>query len=252
MRFTKIIGFRSSPIKINCIGAHYLFLILILILIPHRGYAGSLILDTEGYSSGQLSKLSRERTFSSAIVGEVFLGTESVSFISLGNQPPGLVSNPWRFCVDEDEYEALENLIGRSIVVKYKTPRRSSLLNCSAKNELLEIYPVIKDQLSDETQLVGDIRTFAQEVSYGVEFGRITNAIKNKRVNRSYFMTLQVGNNGNKFRHFVTDDHDLFNFAVKSLKTAAKVRVHYSDRLSIRTIYGANIRSFISEIEIVE
>jgi hypothetical protein len=228
-----------------------LFLIL-FILVPNRGFAGSLIIDTRGYASGQLSKLSRERTFSSAVVGEVFLGTDSVSFISLGNQPPGLVSNPWRFCIDEDEYEDLENLIGSNIVVKYKTPRRSALLNCSATHELVEIYPVIKDQSLDETQLVGDIRTFAPEVSYGVEFGRITNAIENRNKNRSYFMTLQVGNNGNKFRHFVTDDPNLYDFAVESLKIAAKVRVHYSDRFSSRTIYGYNVRSFVSEIEIVE
>ncbi len=229
-----------------------LSLLLVMMLIPNRGFAGSLIFDTRGYASGQLSKLSRERTFSSAVVGEVFLGNESASFISIGNQPPGLVNNPWRFCIDEDEYEELEELLGRNIVIKYKMPRRSSLLNCSAKHELLEIYPVIKDQTLDETQFVGDIRTFAQEVSYGVEFGRITNAIKNKNRSRSYFMTLQVGNNGNRFRHFVTDDPETYEFAVASLRMAAKVRIHFSDRLSTRTIYGATVRSFISEIEIVE
>lgn len=211
-----------------------------------------MIIDTKGYTSGQLSKVSRENTFSRAFVGEILLGHESITFISFWNQPPNLVTNPWRFCFESDYYDKTENLIGSYVVLEYKTPKKSSLLSCSAANELIRVSPVIKDQSLDKTQFEGDIRTFDREISYGVEFGRITNVIQNKNVIRSYFMTIQVGIGGNKFRHFVMDDPDLFHFAVESLKIAAKVRVHYSDRISSATIYGYNVRSFVSKIEIID
>ena len=133
-----------------------------------------------------------------------------------------------------------------------KMPRSSALLSCPALNELVEVYLVDKNIIPEQTHFIGDIRTFGSEVSYGVEFGRITNIIKNKNLARNYFMTMQIGKSGDKFRHFVMDDRDLYHFAVNSLKMAALVKVHYSERLVNRNIYGHRTRLFVSEIEIVD
>jgi len=173
-----------------------LFLVIFAAIIacaPERVTAGPLLFSTEGYVSGQLSKVSRDKNITRAYVGEISLGHESVTFIDSGNQP------------------------------------------------------------LEQKHLVGDIHTMDREISYGVEFGRITNVIKNKGTSRSYFMTMQVGNGGSKFRHFMIDDPDIYDFAVTVLKNAAMVRVHYSDRLTTSIgFYGFYFRSMVSEIEIVD
>lgn len=233
-----------------------LFLAIVVVTIayvPKWVAAGPSLFSTEGYVSGQLSKVSRDKSITRAYVGEISLGHESMTFIDSGNQPPNLVSNPWKFCFEKDHYEEVENLIGNEVVLKFTTPKDNSLLSCSSVNELMEVYPIIKNQPLEQKHLVGDIYTMDKEISHGVEFGRITNVIKNKSTSRSYFMTMQVGNGGSKFRHFMIDDPDLYDFAVTVLKNAAMVRVHYSDRLtSSSDFYGFHFRSMISEIEIVE
>ena len=243
--------------------ANYLFLFLSLILISSQisaqsawtssGSSGPVIINTKGYTYGQLSKISRERSFGDAIVGEVLLGHGgSSAFVSFGNQPPGLVTNPWRFCIDEDHYEALEKLIGSYVVLTHKTPKRSSFLSCSAANELVEVYPVDEYQPLDLTQIEGSKVTLSPEISSGVESGLITNVITSREINRNYFVTVQLGGSGSQFRHFVINDPDLFDFAIESLKMAVKVRLHYNDRLSRRGYYGNNIKSLIWKIEMIE
>ncbi len=103
-----------------------------LALIPTVTLARPTIFDTEGFTSGQLGKVSQTNTFGGSFVGEILLGRESTAFISIGHQSPNLVTNPWRFCFEDDHNEQLENLIGSYVVLKYKTPKKSSLLSCSA------------------------------------------------------------------------------------------------------------------------
>lgn len=229
-----------------------IFLFFLLASITNIALARSFVLDTVGFASGQLSKVSQKNTFGSAFAGEILLGRESTAFISIGHQPSNLVSNPWGFCFEDDNYEQLENLIGSYVVLEYKTPKKSSLLSCSAVNELVEIYPMTDTEYFGETEYEGDIRTFDREVSLGVDFGRITNVIRNKNTIRSYFLTVQLGNNGDKFRHFIMDDPELFKFAIESLKVSAKVRVHYSDRLSGTSLHERNIRSYVWKLEIID
>ncbi len=243
----------AKSLSLKYFGITVMFLLLMLICPFKWTIAGPLLLSTEGYASGQLSRVSRDINVTRAYVGEISLGHESMTFISLGNQPPNLVSNPWQFCFEKDRYEELENLIGSDVVLEFKTPKNNSLLSCSSVNELMEVYPVIQNQPLEQKHLIGSIYTMDREIAHGVEFGRITNLIKNRSANRNYFMTIQVGTGGSKFRHFFIDDHDLYNFAVAALKNAAIVKVHYSDRLAFfTTFYGFGSRSIVSEIEVVD
>lgn len=238
--------------KCNFLTISPFLLLWVLILISESVFASLLIIDTKGYVSGRLSKVSLERTFSSAFTGEVLLGHDSVTFISFGNQPPDLVSNPWQFCFEKDRYEEIENLIGSNVVLEFKTPKKNALLSCSAANELVAVYPVVGSQVLEQTHLIGDINTTDPEISRGIEFGRIVNVIENKNLLRSYFMTIQIGSGGSKFRHFVMDDPELFDFAIRSLRIAAMVKIHYSERFSVRNLFGLSSMSFVSEIEIVD
>jgi hypothetical protein len=209
------------------------------------------VVDTQGYASGQLSRIGLQNklnsAFNQAYAGQLLLGTNSGSFISYGGFPLSLDNNPWPFCFDKDEFEMLEEYIGRNVVVEFKTPRRSSMLSCSSIAEMTAIYSVEDNDLPDETAVEGSISTFEFEIAHGVEYGRITNAVRNKSISRTYYMTVQVGGSGNKFSHFVMNDRDLYEFAVKNLKAAALVKVHYSERLSGR---GPRNRLYVTAIEI--
>jgi len=209
--------------------------------------------NTQGYASGQLSRIGLQNklnsAFNQAYAGQLLLGVNSGSFISYGGFPLSLDNNPWLFCFDRDEFDMLEEHIGRNVVIEFKTPRRSSMLSCSAIAEITAIYPVEENDLPDAAAVEGSISTFELEVAHGVEYGRITNAVHNKSINRTYYMTIQVGGNGNKFSHFVMNDPDLYEFAVKNLKAMALVKVHYSERLSDR---GPRNRLYVKTIEIVE
>lgn len=251
-----VINYENVPAMtklLKHLSINIMFLLLMFTYAPGWVAAGLLLHTTEGYVSGQLSRISRDNNVTRAYVGEISLGHESMTFISLGNQPPNLVSNPWQFCFEKDRYEELENLIGSNVVLEFKTPKNNSLLSCSSVNELVEVYPAIQNQSLEQGHIVGSIYTTDREISHGVEFGRITNLIKNKGANRSYFMTIQVGTNGSKFRHFAIDDHELYDFAITALKNSIIVKVHYSDRLaSFTNFYGLESRSVVSEIEAVD
>ncbi len=241
----------------------FLFTLLICCGILHSGSAtaqffqdGQVIpmvpvVDTQGYASGQLSRIGLQNKFNNAFnqayAGQLLLGNGSGLFVSYGGFPLNLDNNPWPFCFDKDEFDMLEEYIGKDVVVEFKTPRRSSMLSCSAIAEFVAIYPVEESDLPDETALEGSINTFEIEISRGVEYGRITNAVRNRSISRTYYLTVQVGGNGNKFSHFVMNDRDLYEFAVKSLKAAVMVKVHYSERLSGR---GPRNRLYVKAIEI--
>lgn len=228
------------------------FLLLCSIALISQSIYASFIIDTKGYASGRLSTVNLERSFNAAYVGELLLGHDSSTFISLENQPPNSFSNPWRFCFYKDRYEEIKTLIGRNVVLEFKTPKSNALLSCSATNELLAIYPVVKDQTLEETYLIGNILSTDPEISRGVEFGRITNVIEDKDSFRSYSMTIQIGSGGNQFRNFIMNDPDLFDFAVNCLKMATMVRVHYSERYSVSNRFGMSAMSYVSEIEVVD
>ncbi len=209
--------------------------------------------NTKGYTSGRLSTVSLERSFNTTYVGELLLGHDSITFISLGNNKSLLpISNPWRFCFNERRYKEIEALIGRNVVLEFKTPKSNSLLSCSAAHELVAIYPVDKDHALEQTRSIGNSLITDPETASGVDFGRITNVIENKSTIRDYFMTIQIGNGGNQFRNFIMNDPDLFNFAVNCLKTAAMVRIHYSERYSFSNRFGTPTLSYVMEIEVVD
>lgn len=233
-----------------------LWVILGLISVSTPISARSLIVDTKGYVSGQLSRVNLDTgqsgVFGRIYIGEILLGHDSATFISLGNQPQGLVANPWRFCFEKDEYEEVEDLIGKDVVLEFKTPRKNALLSCTSGNELVAIYPANDYQTLEPTHVIGTIRTTDPQISHGVEFGRVVNVIKSNDLFNIYFMTIQVGSGGSKFRHFTIDDTDLFDFSIQSLHTAAMVKVHFSDRFSRRNLFGLSSMSYVSEIEMVD
>lgn len=229
------------------------FLLIILTSFANGTLANSLSIDTEGYIYGQLSRILRIGMRNHAINGEIRLGYESsVGSIHKSNLASNISPLLWQFCFSKDDYESIEQLVGNYIVLEYKTPKSSSLLTCSAFNELTAAY-LATDSLLVETKVHGnDDVTRLDEISSGVEFGRIVNAVASKHRNRVHFLTLQIGNSGNQFRDYFTHDVELFNFAIQCLKMAAKVKLHYVERLTDTVTHQQVTRLHIWKIEVID
>lgn len=225
-----------------------MFSLMLMALIPQQGIAGPMLMAAEGYIYGQLSRIHQDKTTTRAFVGEVSLGHDSQLLI--GANGPSI--NSWQFCFEKEQYEEIKKFIGKNVIVEFVFPKRNSLLSCPSINEFQEIYPVYQDLVWEQKHYIGNIHASDPEVSWGIEYGRITNLTKDLRMNRVYYMTLQVGASGNKFHHFMIDDHDLYEFAISVLRNAAMIKVGYSDRRSYGNRFGFGSRSIVSEIEIID
>lgn len=234
--------------KCHFLNSSIFILLGTLALISQSVYA----IGTKGYVSGRLSAVNLERSFNTAYIGELLLGHDSTALVNLGNESFLLVSNPWQFCFNRDRYKEIEAFIGRNVVLEFKTPKSTALISCSSAHELVAIYPLDKEHIWEQTYSEGNSLITDQEIANGVNFGRITNVIENQNLIRNYFMTIQVGNGGNQFRHFIMNDPALFDFAINCLKTATMVRVHYSERFSLSKRFGMQTLSYVMKIEVAD
>lgn len=233
----------------------YFILFFTCILFADNTFANtfSVSFDTTGFVYGQFSRILRVGMRNSAVNGEIRLGYES-SFGSTDKSTLVSKISPqlWQFCFDKDDYAALEQLVGQYVILEYKTPKRSSLLTCSASNELVAIYPVANRTAIDTTVLSSNDFTELGASATGVEFGRFVHAFASKQRSRTHFLTLQVGNNGNQFRDYFTQDSELFDFAVKCLNMGLKVKLQFIERLQSTLARKKNNRLHILKIEILD
>lgn len=256
MLFEHYKSFRPiSPFVIGIVLASYLLIPVsgTAQLIQNKTISRAFLLDTHGYATGQLSRIERENmhnlTINRAYIGQLLLGNDSESSTTNVGLPLELDNNPWSFCIDEDDFDAIEDFIGKDVIVEFKTPRSSMFLSCSAIAEMISISLVTDENHHDETYLESNMPVLGMDAAYGVELGRITNTIKNKNISREYYLTLQVGGRGNRFSHFVITDHDLYDFAVTNLKVGTIVKVHYKKRLNSQQ---SRNRFLVKGIEIVD
>ena len=140
-----------------------------------------------------------------------------------------ILSNPWSFCGDQAAYEELANFIGEFVVVEYKTPKKSSLLQCQSTNEIVAVYPVSRDKPSN--QVLESTRISIAGQPYGVSVGRIVNAQKSDKYDKNWSVVVQVGNSGNDFRYLQIIDSDLYDFALDCLGSGTKVKVYHVERI---------------------
>lgn len=166
------------------------------------------------------------------VTGEVSIGNFSFSG---GNNARDefrgdyVLRNPWSFCGDKEFYEKLVNQIGEFAVIEYKTPKKSSLLQCQSPNEIVALYSVSRGNSSNLVLESSKINIAGKP--YGVSVGRVVNAQKSDKYNDNWSVVIQVGNSGNDFRYLQIIDSDLYALALDSLSTATKVKLYYVERI---------------------
>ena len=194
--------------------------------------ATPLFVYNHGYVMGELNKVDLIGLNRRIVAGEVSIGNNS---FSAGNDVRDVfrgdyvLNNPWNFCGGQEFYEKLVGPIGEFVVIEYRTPKKSSLLQCQSKNEIVAIHPLSRGNPSNGVFESTKISIAGKP--YGVSVGRIVNAQKSDRYDDNWSVVIQVGNSGNDFRYLQIVDSELYAFALDCLSSATKVKLYHVERI---------------------
>ena len=212
----------------------YFFAALMLFCLSYGSglSATPLFVYNHGYVMGELNKVDLIGPNRRIVAGEVSIGNNS---FSAGNDVRNVLrggytlNNPWNFCGDQAFYEKLVGPIGEFVVIEYRTPKKSSLLQCQSQNEIVAVYPLSRGNPSNV--VVESAKISISGKPYGVSVGRIVNAQKSDRYDDNWSVVIQVGNSGNDFRYLQIVDSDLYAFALDCLSSATRVKLYHVERI---------------------
>ena len=194
--------------------------------------ATPLFVYNHGYVMGELNKVGFVGLNRRIVTGEVSIGNNSFSAgNAFRNELRGdyTLNNPWNFCADQEFYEKLVGPIGEFVVIEYKTPKKSTLLQCQSQNEIVAIYPLSRGNPSKV--VLESAKISISSKPYGVSVGRIVNAQKSGKYDDNWSVVIQVGNSGNDFRYLQIVDAELYALALDCLSSATKVKLYHVERI---------------------
>jgi len=194
--------------------------------------AAPLFVHNHGYVMGELNKVDFIGPNRRIVAGEVSIGSNSFNADNGFNnelRQDYALSNPWRFCGDQSFYEKLLGPIGEFVVIEYKTPKSSSLLQCQSKNEIVAVYALSRGNSSSD--VVESAKISMAGKPFSVSVGRIVNAQKGGKYNESWSVVMQIGNSGNEFRYLQIVDAEVYAFALDCLSSATKVKLYHVERI---------------------
>ena len=211
--------------------------------------AAPLFVDNHGYVMGELNKVDLIGPNRRIVAGEVSIGNNSFGAGNdIRNELRGhyTLNNPWRFCGDQEFYEKLIGPIGEFVVIEYRTPKKSSLLQCQSQNEILAVYSLASGNPSNV--VLESSRISVAGKPYGISAGRIVNAQKSDRYSDNWSVVIQVGNSGNDFHYLQIVDPEIYALALDSLSSATKVKLYHVERIHGSTTTNQS-DSFVWRIE---
>ena len=194
--------------------------------------ANSLFVNNHGYVLGELNKVDLIGPNRHIVTGEVSIGNNSFhEGNDIRNELNGdnILINPWSFCGTQDFYENLLDRMGEFVVIEYRTPKKSSLLQCQSMYEIVGLYPVTRSNPSSLVRESTKITIAGKP--FGVSVGRIVNAQKSGKYNDYWSIVIQVGNSGNDFRYLQIIDSELYAFALDCLSTGTKVKLYHVEQI---------------------
>lgn len=211
--------------------------------------ANSLFVYNHGFVMGELNKVDLVGPNRHVVAGEVSIGNNSFSDengMRSALKGDYVLNNPWGFCGAEDYYEHLVDRMGEFVVIEYRTPKKSSLLQCPSMNEIIGVYPVSRSDPQSYVSESSKINIAGK--AYGVSVGRIVNAQKSDKYNDNWSVVIQVGNSGNDFRYLQIIDSDLYAFALDCLSTGTRVKLYHVERIHGTTL-SEQSQSYVWKIE---
>lgn len=185
---------------------------------------------SEGYRMGRLNKFSLKGNFVKSGEGELSMGREGSFYEKCsgsGKERNCKRINPWKFSTEPTGVSKVNPFSGKYVVIQYRQVRLNNPLKYSTDYRVKDIYPVNKS-IRLGKGYVGSVPGGTK--SEGFRTGRVVKASSKGHISKTYEIIIQIGNSGNQYKHMSTKDPKLFEFAIKTLKSAKQVKLLYTER----------------------
>lgn len=185
---------------------------------------------SNGYRMGQLTKFSMKGHFVKSGEGQLSMGREGSFYERCngsGKERTCKRINPWAFSADSKKAPHINALSGKYVVIKYSQVQLNNPLKYSTSYRVEEITPVDKS-IDLAKGFIATLPTGSK--SKGFRVGRIVKASIKGNFTKTYEIVMQVGNSGNQYKHMSTKYIEIYNLAIKALRSAKKIKVLYTER----------------------
>lgn len=185
---------------------------------------------SEGWRLGGAPKFSIKGAIISSGEGTMMVGNNSSVLEERDTEGNVKVINPWAFSsADSRMQKKINNWVSPFAVIKYHQARLKSV-KVDTEYEVVDIFEIDKSLSLTETC---STENYVKGVkSNGRRPGRIVKASAKGTLSKSWEVTIQEGNAGNKFVHMsISEDEEMFKCAVRSLRAGQYVIVGYSESL---------------------
>ena len=135
--------------------------------------------------------------------------------------------NPWSFSAEPTNAGSINQYSGQYVVINYREVQVNNPLKYSTAYRVVDVSPVDKS-IDLGKGFVAPVPGGSK--SKGFRIGRIVKASRKGHLSKTYELIVQVGNAGNQYKHMSTKNKQVFDFAIKALKSAKKVKVLYTER----------------------
>lgn len=157
------------------------------------------------------------------------------------------IINPWKFT---SKLENIQLFIGDYVWTQYNKKFIKNILVEDTPYDVIDIQKVDKGIQKDLESV--EVKNFRPIKAEGALVCRIVQASKTGIAVKTFEATVQVGGTGGDYRFMTIEDNDIYDFAVKTLKAGALVKVIY-EKLGITSIGSfSNTDYRIIKIEILK
>lgn len=199
-----------------------------LVAVPAQAEMGTY---SEGYRMGMLSKWSYKGLFSKTGEGELLMGNDSSPWIKVtgsGDSKTRVQMNPWAFSSDEAIYNQNRSKVGNYVVIRYREVLvQFTSTGGDTKYRVEEVQELAK---AAPTTPCGSQEASGGK-SDGDRVGRVVKVSLKGTIEKSYEMTLQVGNAGGQFIEMSISDPAIYECAVNFLKSGKRVKLTYDQSI---------------------
>lgn len=194
-----------------------------------------------GYMAGQLTKLSVPPHFVlGSMEGELNMGRNGSPYI---RESDGKTINPRDFSGVTEDADKFSDFSAKNVVIEY----HESKVNLSPRHETnymaLNIYEQTGVSIFPDSSYFDIYDNPEDEPSVtesGVRNGRITKISEKGNWAKTWEVTVQMGNEGNQFKHLSVNDRRMYEVLVRALKSGIQYKIHTTELLLGVTLNDTN------------
>jgi hypothetical protein len=207
----------------NCVAFFY---VLMLACVSQLASAGDY---SVGYRLGMLTKYSVSGIVNKSGEGEINLGREGTPLFSTDKDGHRSYTNPWAFSsTDLSKFndKFMNQFAGEYVVVEYRQDFMNLGISQKTGYNITNIARI--DQNNKPVSCVDPAAEKSGSKSDGFRVGRIVKASTKGVASKSFEVMIQQGNAGNQYFPLSALSREMYECAVKNLKSAKPVKVFYS------------------------